>query len=75
MKYPAYTYNSSPTPSEELEVCDKCQQAFWTIYISNQISYCSCGSRKRRATKKEKLIAIEFLAVNTLNKIFFKESV
>ena len=66
MEYPTYRYKSTPTPSDKLVICDKCQKAEWTIY-SDLIIYCyryPCRSRKREATAEEYKEARKMLKEN-----------
>ena len=68
IKYPTYRANSSPTPSNKLVVCDKCNQAHWTIDQVPANEFC-CNARMRKGTKieyKEAKEALHTAAVATV---------
>lgn len=54
MQYETFKVKNTPTRSDYLAVCDKCEKAHWTMYIHTHIYYCiKCGSRMREGNKSE----------------------
>ena len=63
MTYPRGYIYSRPTPATLLVVCDKCNEADWTIRTDRQHRCYKCHSRKREGTEaeyKEAVKAIQY---------------
>jgi hypothetical protein len=62
MEYETWKIRGVPTPSEFLEVCDKCQKAWWTTATKGIVRYCEKHqTRTREGTRAEYAEAREAL--------------
>lgn len=54
MEYETFKTKGTPTRTDHLLICDKCEKARWTMYIHGHIYHCTrCGSRMREGTELE----------------------